>query len=52
MPSWTGPWTDSFQAIWKKVQADRLPLRTAAFVLALERVTQVRCCYCCAVHLM
>ena len=32
--------TDAFQAIWQKVTTGKLPLRTAAFVLALERVTQ------------
>ena len=32
--------TDAFAAIWAKVKGSQLPLRTAAFVLALERVTQ------------
>jgi glutamate dehydrogenase (NAD(P)+) len=32
--------TDSFAAIWKLHTEKRLPLRTAAFVKALQRVTR------------
>ena len=33
---------DAFQAIWELHTADKIPLRTAAFVKALQRVTRAR----------
>ena len=34
--------TDSFRSIWRIHKDNALPLRTAAFVLALQRVTRAR----------
>ncbi len=34
--------TDAFKAIWDIHEQDGLPLRTAAFVKALQRVTRAR----------
>lgn len=33
---------DAFKAIWEIHEQDGLPLRTAAFVKALQRVTRAR----------
>ena len=33
---------DAFQAIWELHTEDKIPLRTAAFVKALQRVTRAR----------
>ncbi len=33
---------DAFHAIWDVHQAKKVPLRTAAFIKALQRVTRVR----------
>jgi glutamate dehydrogenase (NAD(P)+) len=32
--------TDAFQGIWDTHQARKVPLRTAAFIQALQKVTQ------------
>lgn len=34
--------TDAFQGVWNVHANDGLPLRTAAFVVALRRVTRAR----------
>ena len=34
--------TDAFAAIWEVAQRDSIPLRTAAFVVAVRRVVQAR----------
>lgn len=33
---------EAFQAIWELHTEDKIPLRTAAFVKALQRVTRAR----------
>ena len=34
--------TDAFRGIWELAAAEQLALRTAAFVIALQRVAQAR----------